>query len=72
FAEQFASEYFDQNPLSQLGIIATRNQGSESFMEKLDRFSNAGNPVDQVNGLKKGGLKGEPSLQNSLELARTS
>ena len=59
-------EYFDQNPISQLGIITTRNKRAEKVTEL------GGNPRMHISHLQK--LRdvkcvGEPSLQNSLQLA---
>ncbi|TPX59321.1 hypothetical protein PhCBS80983_g02535 [Powellomyces hirtus] len=68
-AEQFIGEFFDQNPLSQLGVIITR----DSLAEKLTELT--GNPNDHINALKKRinrEPRGDPSLQNALNLARTS
>lgn len=64
--ETFVSEYFDQNPISQLGIIVTRNKRAEKITEL------AGNPKQHITVLQntsKLSCAGEPSLQNALELA---
>ncbi|ESO82529.1 hypothetical protein LOTGIDRAFT_223172 [Lottia gigantea] len=64
--EHFVEEYFDQNPISQLGVLATRNKRAEKITEL------GGNPRRHINtlqGLKDRKCQGEPSLQNSLELA---
>ncbi|XP_041100332.1 general transcription factor IIH subunit 2-like [Polyodon spathula] len=64
--EYFVEEYFDQNPISQLGIITTKNKRAE----KLTDLS--GNPKKHVADLKKAKdtiCAGEPSLYNSLSLA---
>ncbi|KAJ2452010.1 hypothetical protein GGF42_004123 [Coemansia sp. RSA 2424] len=65
-ANTFIGEYFDQNPISQLAIIATK----DGLAEKLTDLS--GNPMDHINALKDKAnkdLAGEPSLQNAVELA---
>lgn len=65
-AETFVSEYFDQNPISQLGIIITKNKRAEKISEL------AGNPKQHIAVLQntaKLSCAGEPSLQNALELA---
>ncbi|KAJ1769331.1 hypothetical protein LPJ74_004158 [Coemansia sp. RSA 1843] len=62
----FVSEFFDQNPISQIAIITTK----DGLAEKLTDLS--GNPMDHINALKDRASKdlaGEPSLQNALELA---
>ncbi len=75
--EKFIEEFFHLNPISQIGLITTQNKRAELVSEL------AGNPrghVDQLNVLSKKDLSGgaqsatsacsgEPSLQNSLELA---
>lgn len=43
----FIHSYFDQNPISQLGIIVTHNQ----IAEKITELS--GNPLEQIEKLKK-------------------
>ncbi|CAG8509681.1 14256_t:CDS:2 [Acaulospora colombiana] len=69
YAEQFVLEFFDQNPISQLGIIVSKG----GIAEKLTGLS--GNPIENLIALrnkKNSDADGEPSLQNSLELARSS
>ncbi|KAI9292465.1 TFIIH basal transcription factor complex, subunit SSL1 [Neoconidiobolus thromboides FSU 785] len=69
FLESFITEYFDQNPISQLGIIVTRN----GLAEKISELS--GNPMEHIKAIKMKSnheTGGEPSLQNSLELAKSS
>ncbi|XP_046425250.1 general transcription factor IIH subunit 2 [Neodiprion fabricii] len=67
--EDFIDEFFDQNPISQLGLIITRNKRAEKLSEL------AGNPkkhIKELKGLHLTALTGEPSIQNSLELALKS
>ncbi|CAO3629399.1 unnamed protein product [Cunninghamella echinulata] len=69
YVQQFITEYFDQNPISQLGIIITR----DGIAEKLTELS--GNPSDHMRAIqskKNVETSGEPSLQNALQLARSS
>lgn len=64
--ERFIEEYFDQNPISQLGIIVTKSKRAEKITEL------GGNPRRHISALQKlreRACQGEPSLQNSLELA---
>ncbi|KAL4623203.1 general transcription factor IIH subunit 2-like protein [Arapaima gigas] len=64
--EYFVDEYFDQNPVSQIGIITTRNKRAEKLTELT------GNPKKHIAALKKAAdttCAGEPSLYNSLCLA---
>lgn len=65
----FISEYFDQNPLSQIGIIITR----DGVAEKLTELSSY--PQDHVDALLAKANRqprGEISLQNALKLAANS
>nr|CAG4644783.1 EOG090X05VA [Leptodora kindtii] len=64
--EVFVREFFDLNPISQLGIIVTKNKRCEKVSVL------AGNPKKHIEALKKLAettCEGEPSLQNSLEMA---
>lgn len=64
---KFVNEFFDQNPISQLGIIIMRN----GIAQLLSQVS--GNPQDHIDilkSIKKLEPKGDPSLQNALEMAR--
>lgn len=63
----FIKEYFDQNPLSQMGLIVTRN----GVAEKLCDFTGNYKRVVQIfrDNLKAAGV---PSLQNALNLALQS
>ncbi|XP_059193139.1 general transcription factor IIH subunit 2 [Centropristis striata] len=64
--EAFVEEYFDQNPISQLGIITTKNKRAEKLTDL------AGNPKKHTAALKKAVdtvCVGEPSLYNSLNLS---
>uniref|UniRef100_A0A8D0G3M5 VWFA domain-containing protein n=1 Tax=Sphenodon punctatus TaxID=8508 RepID=A0A8D0G3M5_SPHPU len=64
--EYFVEEYFDQNPISQIGIIVTKSKRAEKLTEL------SGNPRKHTTALKKAvdmTCHGEPSLYNSLNLA---
>ncbi|XP_055865019.1 general transcription factor IIH subunit 2-like [Biomphalaria glabrata] len=64
--EFFVEEFFDQNPISQLGIIISRNKRAEVVTQL------GGNPrrhVKALQTLSSQACQGEYSLQNSLELA---
>lgn len=68
YAQEFVTEFFDQNPISQLGIIVTR----DGMAERISQLG--GNPVEHIKALqnkKKLLASGEPSLQNSLNMARS-
>lgn len=66
----FIREYFEQNPISQLGIIATRNGVAEPISDM------SGNPAEHIKAIEKQRRKGEPSgqpsLENALEMARAA
>nr|XP_036882042.1 general transcription factor IIH subunit 2 [Manis javanica] len=64
--EYFVEEYFDQNPISQIGIIVTKSKRAEKLTEL------SGNPRKHITSLKKAvdmTCHGEPSLYNSLSMA---
>ncbi|KAJ2682710.1 hypothetical protein GGH99_004630 [Coemansia sp. RSA 1285] len=64
--QAFVGEFFDQNPISQIAVIATK----DGLAEKLSDLS--GNPGDHVAALadrRNRDLAGDPSVQNALELA---
>ena len=65
--ESFVKDYLDQSPISQLGVIGMQAQRAS----KLSDLSS--NPNAHIEQLQKcSTVNGEPSLQNALELARTS
>ncbi|KUI67082.1 TFIIH basal transcription factor complex p47 subunit [Cytospora mali] len=68
YAVDFVREYFEQNPISQLGIIAMRDGVAVHISEM------SGNPADHIDWLrsweKKFEPRGNPSLQNALEMCR--
>lgn len=68
YAQEFVTEFFDQNPISQLGIIVTR----DGMAERISPLG--GNPVEHLKALqnkKRLLASGEPSLQNALNMARS-
>ncbi|AAS52258.1 ADR338Cp [Eremothecium gossypii ATCC 10895] len=67
YAIDFVHNFFDQNPISQLCIVAMRN-GMAQLVSQV-----SGNPQEHIEALKavrKQEPKGNPSLQNALEMAR--
>ena len=65
----FITEFFEQNPISQLGIIGTRD-GLALTISPL-----SGNPNDHISNIQKlheQEPKGQPSLQNALDMARAA
>ncbi|XP_037908534.1 general transcription factor IIH subunit 2 [Hermetia illucens] len=67
--ELFIDEFFDQNPISQLGLIALKSKRAEVI---TDLAGNSRRHMKAVQNLMKINLTGEPSLQNGLELAMKS
>ncbi|KAI5952026.1 hypothetical protein KGF54_005101 [Candida jiufengensis] len=73
YLQEFVVEFFDQNPISQLGIVLMRN-GVANLVSEV-----SGSPqyhIDKLRQLKarqhnKFEPKGDPSLQNTLEMARS-
>ncbi|OQR79357.1 general transcription factor IIH subunit 2-like [Tropilaelaps mercedesae] len=64
--ESFVERFYDENPISQMAIVATSNKRAEKISDL------SGNPIKHKEGLLK--LKdrlpiGEPSLQNSINMA---
>ncbi|KAM0791729.1 hypothetical protein ACM66B_003997 [Microbotryomycetes sp. NB124-2] len=68
YAKEFITEFFDQNPISQMAIVVTRD-GQAERMTPL-----GGNPVDHLKVLqnkRKLEPRGDASLQNVLTLAKS-
>lgn len=69
YAQEFVREFFEQNPISQLGVLGLR----DGLAVRISDMS--GNPTKHVNAiqaLRTQDPKGLPSLQNGLEMARGS
>jgi transcription initiation factor TFIIH subunit 2 len=68
YAIDFVREYFEQNPISQLGIVGMR----DGIAVRISDMS--GNPTDHIEKLEawreKEEPQGNPSLQNALEMCR--
>ncbi|CCE63386.1 hypothetical protein TPHA_0E02960 [Tetrapisispora phaffii CBS 4417] len=67
YAIDFIQEFFDENPISQLGIVIMRN-GLANLLSPI-----GGNPqahIDALKSIRREEPKGNPSLQNALEMAR--
>ncbi|XP_053211624.1 general transcription factor IIH subunit 2-like [Panonychus citri] len=61
----FLNDFFDQNPISQVGIIVTRNKRGEKMIESTGNHTAL---MDTIKKLMDVNCVGEPSLQNSLEI----
>lgn len=69
YALAFVKEYFEQNPISQLGIVGMK----DGVAVRVSDLS--GNPADHIERLKameSQEPQGNPSLQNALEMCRGS
>ncbi|KAL4894645.1 Ssl1-like-domain-containing protein [Aspergillus ambiguus] len=67
YAQEFVREFFEQNPISQLGVLGLR----DGLAVRISDMS--GNPTEHINAiqaLRDHDPKGLPSLQNGLEMAR--
>ncbi|XP_076265789.1 general transcription factor IIH subunit 2 Ssl1 isoform X2 [Rhynchophorus ferrugineus] len=67
--EGFIEEFFDQNPISQMGIILMQNKRADKLSELAGNFRKH---IKYLKSLSKTNLIGEPSLQNGLDLAISS
>lgn len=69
YATLFITEFFEQNPISQLGIIGMR----DGLATRISDLS--GNPIEHLSALQNlraTDPQGNPSLQNSLEMSRAA
>lgn len=67
YAQEFVTEFFEQNPISQLGVLGMR----DGLAARVSDMS--GNPAEHgaaLQALRAQEPKGQPSLQNALEMAR--
>lgn len=73
YLQEFVVEFFDQNPISQVGIVMMRN-GVAHLVSEVSGLPQ--HHLDKIRALKlrqhnRFEPKGDPSLQNALELARS-
>ncbi|KAL8823398.1 MAG: hypothetical protein Q9191_005891 [Dirinaria sp. TL-2023a] len=69
YASEFVTEFFEQNPISQLGIIGMR----DGLAVRVSEMS--GNPADHISRLqtlREQEPKGHASLQNALDMGRAA
>nr|CAG4649322.1 EOG090X05VA [Scapholeberis mucronata]SVE93608.1 EOG090X05VA [Scapholeberis mucronata] len=64
--ELFVHEFFDLNPISQLGILTTKLKRSDKVAVLA---GNEKKHIETLQQLRNSSCEGEPSLQNSLEMA---
>ena len=69
YAQDFVCEFFEQNPISQLGVIGMR----DGLAQRISDMS--GNPSDHIGKLqaiRETEPKGQASLQNALNMSRAA
>ncbi|WEJ95833.1 hypothetical protein PSN45_003361 [Yamadazyma tenuis] len=71
--QEFVVEFFDQNPISQLGIVLMRNGISDVVSDVNGSPQFHLDKIRQLRGKQHNRFepKGDPSLQNALELSRS-
>ncbi|KAI9846189.1 MAG: hypothetical protein M1837_004303 [Sclerophora amabilis] len=67
YAQEFVTEFFEQNPISQLGVIGMRDGLA---VRVSDMSGNPNDHITAIQGLREQEPKGHPSLQNALDMAR--
>lgn len=67
YAQEFVREFFEQNPISQLGVLGLRDGLA---FRVSDVSGNATDHLTAIQSLRSQDTKGLPSLQNGLEMAR--
>lgn len=67
YAQEFVREFFEQNPISQLGVLGLRDGLA---FRVSDVSGNATDHLTAIQSLRSQDPKGLPSLQNGLEMAR--
>lgn len=69
YASEFVAEFFEQNPISQLGIIGMRDGLA---VRVSDMGGNPSEHIAKLQGLREQEPKGHASLQNALEMGRAA
>ncbi|KAH8828019.1 Ssl1-like-domain-containing protein [Flagelloscypha sp. PMI_526] len=69
YAREFIVEWFDQNPLGQIGIVGMRAGVGERI---CGMTGNVQDVLKSISERHKLSPSGEPSLQNAIEIARNS
>ena len=67
FALAFVKEFFEQNPISQLGIVGMKDGVAVRI---TDLSGNPTEHLDKLREMEKDEPEGSPSLQNALEMCR--
>ncbi|KIV86544.1 hypothetical protein PV11_02147 [Exophiala sideris] len=69
YTEAFIREFFEQNPISQLGIVGMRDGIA---MRISDMSGNPNAHLAAIQKIRKEEPKGSPSLENALEMSRAA
>ncbi|KAL8688583.1 MAG: hypothetical protein Q9218_005543 [Villophora microphyllina] len=69
YCQDFVTEFFEQNPISQIGIIGMRDGPA---IRVSDMSGNPSDHISNLQALRKEDPKGQPSLQNALDMARAA
>ncbi|EXJ91649.1 transcription initiation factor TFIIH subunit 2 [Capronia epimyces CBS 606.96] len=69
YTESFIREFFEQNPISQLGIVGMRDGIA---IRVSDMSGNPNAHIAAIQKIRKEEPKGQPSLENALEMARAA
>lgn len=64
---EFVVEFFEQNPISQLGIIGMRDGLA---VRVSDMGGNPSDHITNIQALREQEPKGSPSLENAFDMAR--
>ncbi|KAG6023305.1 hypothetical protein E4U41_002053 [Claviceps citrina] len=67
YAMAFVKEYFEQNPISQLGILGMRDGVA---VRVSDLGGNPAEHIERLRAVEAQEAQGNPSLQNALEMCR--
>lgn len=69
YTESFIREYFEQNPISQLGIVGMKDGVAVRIS---DMSGNPNEHLSAIQKIRKEEPKGNPSLENALEMSRAA
>ena len=69
YTQEFVIEFFEQNPISQLGVIGMRDGLA---VRVSDMSGNPNDHIGNIQALLTQEPKGNPSLQNALDMARAA
>lgn len=67
YAQDFVREFFEQNPISQLGILGMRDGLAQRIS---DTSGNPSEHISRLQSIREQEPKGQASLQNALDMSR--